>query len=64
MQADGQTYFGPEGEIPDEDIQRLRRERMALARVGLDALIDEATGYQELRPADELRSRYARYKQS
>ena len=61
MQADGQIYFGPEGEIPDEDKERFREE-MALAKVGLDALIDEATGYQESRPADELHERYTRYR--
>ena len=38
-----------------------RRELMAQAKVGMDALIDEATGYQDVRSEGELRERYVRY---
>lgn len=38
-----------------------KRERMAQAQIGLDALIDEATGYQEVRPKGELRDRYIKH---
>jgi len=34
---------------------------MAQAKIGIDALIDEATGYQERRPKGELRDRYVRH---
>ena len=37
------------------------RELMAQAKIGIDALIDEATGYQERRPKGELRDRYVRH---
>lgn len=37
------------------------KKLLAQAKVGLDALIDEATGYQSVRPDDELRRRYAEY---
>lgn len=30
------------------------RDRAALARVGINALVDEATGYQDVRPKDDL----------
>lgn len=33
-----------------------REARLALSKVGINALIDEATGYQEVRPTDDLRS--------
>lgn len=33
----------------------------AQAKVGMDALIDEATGYQDVRSEGELRERYVRY---
>lgn len=36
-------------------------DELALAKVGLDALIDEATGFQEVRPDGELADRYQRY---
>jgi len=39
---------------PDE-----RAKLVAQAKVGLDALIDEATGYQQMRPKDALAKRYA-----
>ena len=35
-----------------------------LAQVGLLALIDEATGYQGVRPRDELRSMLRSYKKN
>jgi hypothetical protein len=34
----------------------------ALAKVGFDALIDEATGYQKTRPKNDLQKRLAIYK--
>jgi hypothetical protein len=38
-----------------------KKELMAQAMIGLDALIDEATGYQEIRPKGELRDRYVKH---
>jgi hypothetical protein len=38
-----------------------RKRLIAQAKLGLDALIDEATGYQEVRPADDLAKRYEQY---
>lgn len=38
-----------------------REKLLAQAKVGLDALIDEATGYQDERPSDELAKRYRDY---
>ena len=40
---------------------RRKRELIAQAQIGLDALIDEATGYQERRPKGELRDRYVKH---
>lgn len=34
----------------------------AMAKVGLDALIDETTKYQDVRPKGDLARRYKRYK--
>ena len=39
------------------------KERLAMAKVGLDALVDEATGYQEVRPKDDLAKRHEKYKE-
>jgi hypothetical protein len=64
MNADGQIYFAPEDEIAEEDEKRLRKAELDLAKVGLDALIDEATGYQAERVPDELRKRYRQYSES
>lgn len=36
----------------------MTKDEINLAKVGLMALIDEATGYQEVRPPDELRKKY------
>jgi hypothetical protein len=36
-------------------------ERIAMAKVGLDALIDEVTGYQKFRPKGDLKKRYKDY---
>jgi len=36
-------------------------ELAALAKVGLDAVIDEVTGYQNIRPKGELKQRYEKY---
>jgi hypothetical protein len=33
----------------------------ALARIGCDAVIDEATGYEKIRKRHELRKRYEKY---
>lgn len=38
-----------------------RESRLALAKVGINALIDEATGYQEVRPKDELKQMLGSY---
>jgi Zn-finger nucleic acid-binding protein len=37
-------------------------ELVAHAKVGWDALIDEATRYQKIRPKDDLNKRYKKYK--
>ncbi len=47
------------GEIVDK--YATREEVSALARVGIDALVDEATGYDKIRPKDDLRERYKKY---
>ncbi len=36
-------------------------ELVALAKIGLDAVIDEVTGYQNIRPKGELKERHQRY---
>lgn len=36
-------------------------ELVALAKVGLDAVIDEVTGYQNIRPKGELAQRHKKY---
>jgi len=36
-------------------------ELLALAKVGLDALVDETTGYQKIRPKGELKKRHKKY---
>lgn len=38
------------------------KELAALAKVGLDAVIDEATGYQNIRPKADLKQRHEKYK--
>jgi hypothetical protein len=38
-----------------------KREIMAQAKIGLDALIDEATGYQKVRPKGDLEDRYVKH---
>jgi len=37
-------------------------EQVAMAKVGLDALIDTATGFEKVRPKDDLRNRHRVYK--
>ncbi len=37
-------------------------ELLTLAKVGLDAVIDEATGYENQRPRYDLRKRYGQYR--
>ena len=37
-------------------------ELVAMAKLGLDALIDERTGYQNIRKKGDLAKRYAGYK--
>jgi hypothetical protein len=41
--------------MSDEEREKL----IAQATAGLEAVIDEATGYQAVRPKDALRKRYA-----
>lgn len=36
-------------------------ELVALAKVGLDAVIDEVTGYQSIRPKNNLAQRHKKY---
>ena len=37
-------------------------ELLALAKTGIDAMIDEETGYQEVRPPKELSKRHKQYR--
>lgn len=37
-------------------------DRLALAKTGLDALIDEATGFQDVRPKNDLAGRFRNYR--
>jgi hypothetical protein len=37
-------------------------ELIAHAKVGWDALIDESTGYEKVRPKDALKKRYEQYR--
>lgn len=39
-----------------------RAERLALAKTGIEALVDEATGYEKVRPPDELRKRLRKHR--
>jgi len=38
-------------------------ELLAMAKVGLDAVIDEVTGYQSVRLKGELKERHKKYKE-
>lgn len=38
-----------------------RKKLSAQAKIGIEALIDEATGYQKVRPKDDLQRRYETY---
>ena len=38
------------------------KELITMAKVGLDAVIDEVTGYQKARPKDDLKRRYEKYR--
>jgi predicted RNase H-like HicB family nuclease len=42
-----------EGKTPEE--------LLALAKVGIDAVIDEATGYQDIRPKGNLKELHKKY---
>lgn len=49
-----------DGEMSKSEIKRLKAQianasQLDLAKIGLNALVDEATGYQEIRPRDGLR---------
>ena len=37
---------------------------LAMAKVGLDAVIDEVTGYQDVRLKGELKERHKKYKEA
>ena len=39
-----------------------RKDRLALAKTGIEALIDEATGYEDVRPPDELQKRLKKHR--
>lgn len=39
------------------------KEQLDLAKIGIIALIDEATKYQEVRPKDELRKKHKELKE-
>ncbi len=46
----------------DKRVDELTPEKAgAMSRVGLDALIDEVTGYQQKRPKGDLKKRYEDY---
>ena len=49
---------GCAGELAD---RATLSELVALAKVGIDALIDEATGYQQIRPFNDLGERLSVY---
>lgn len=50
------------GECLDKRVDELPPDKLsAMARVGLDALIDEVTQYQEVRPKGDLKKRYEGY---
>jgi hypothetical protein len=36
----------------------MTKNELNLAKIGITALIDEGTGYQEVRPSDELQKKY------
>lgn len=52
-------YIG--GEVIDRYCSAAERIVLAVAKVGIDALIDEATGYQEVRPRDALQAILDKY---
>lgn len=37
------------------------RVMVALAKIGIDAVVDESTGYEKIRNRHELRQRYEKY---
>jgi hypothetical protein len=46
----------------DKRVQQMSpEERIAMAKVGFDALIDEVTGYQKIRPKGDLKKRHKDY---
>ena len=51
-------------ECAGELVDKLSTEELlAMAKVGIDAVIDEVTGYQVVRPKDELSKRHKRYRE-
>ena len=47
-----------------EEVDKMsEKDQLAMAKVGLDALIDEATHYQEVRPSGDLAERHQKYKE-
>jgi hypothetical protein len=40
------------------------KELLVLAKVGIDAVIDEVTGYQYIRPKNDLKTRHVKYSKS
>ena len=36
-------------------------ELITLAKIGMDAVIDEVTGYEKIRPKDDLKKRHQKY---
>jgi hypothetical protein len=47
--------------IDDLTIHGNWRVLSALAKIGCDAVVDEATGYEKIRNSRELRQRYEKY---
>lgn len=61
-QAYVDAHFAGELHPAQEDLAKRSAVILrSLGKVGLAALIDEATGYQEVRASDELRGMFARY---
>ncbi len=58
----GKTYHTICQSCVIDRANQLSPERLlAMAKVGLDAIIDEITEYQESRPKGELKKRYEKY---
>ena len=48
------------GELADS---LFSKDWVVMAKVGLDALVDEVTGFEKVRPKDDLVNRHKKYKE-